>query len=1114
MLDKGYFLKAYEIRSVIGQGGFGVVYKGVHRELGIEVAIKEYFPSELCVRRNQIVQPSKPEFQTSFEESLDRFVKEAKQLEKFRDCPNIVNCRDLFHANGTAYIIMDYVHGLPLSVLLERREKRGEPFTEQDLLQVILPLLKGLEIVHESGVCHRDIKPSNILIRRTDRAPVLIDFGAAKHEISRHTKSFAPYSDGYAALEQIGEGEIGPWTDIYGVGAVMWRMVAGGAPPFSPPNPLSSQKRAFELMNGRRDPLPPAIEIGEQRFSESILKAIDDCLVLNVNDRIQNCSKFLEKLDRESELSETFNPLPVIDEKKNDPKTSIANQSTLQNPKGRFRQKSKKPILLILGLLGFLLFLMITIGIIANSIDTDNQDAQAVVSAVAQGNAYYYGEGVAQNFSEASEWFQLAAEQGDAYAQRMIGEMYYRGEGFLQNDEESAKWFKHAADQGDAQAQAWLGHMYYNGRGVQQDEIEGIRLYQSVLEQLHTLSNQGDADAQGILGYMYLNGEGVQENIPEGFRLYHLAAEQGLAWVQRNLGLRYYTGNSAPKDNREAVKWLRPAADHGDALAQFFLGLIHDSGEGIPENDQEAVKWYHRAAEQGIAEAQFYLGLSYDSGEGVLENDQEAVKWYHRAAEQGHTEAQFFLGLSYDLGEGVTKNDREAVEWYRRAAEQGHAEAQFYLGLSYDSGKGMPENDQEAVKWYRQAAEQGYAEAQFYLGLSYDLGDGIPENDREAVEWYRRAAEQGHAEAQFYLGLSYDLGEGIPENDREAVKWYRRAAEQGHAEAQTILEGHLDLGSESNNQSISPANSRSSAQSQQSRPSTLRKNSTPQPSAITVSNNVFTRGSHSDVVLQIQGTPKSINTYDALGHEVWSYEYSTVDIDLRTKRVLSWNNTSGNLKVSLKPEIPRSGVQNFTRGSHSDVVLQIQGTPKSINTYDALGHEVWSYEYSTVDIDLRTKRVLSWNNTSGNLKVSLKPEIPRSGVQNFTRGSHSDVVLQIQGTPKSINTYDALGHEVWSYEYSTVDIDLRTKRVLSWNNTSGNLKVSLKPEIPRSGVQNFTRGSHSDVVLQIQGTPKSINTYDALGHEVWSYEYSTVDIDLRTKRVLSWNNTSGNLKIR
>ncbi len=130
--------------------------------LGIEVAIKEYFPSELCVRQSGTVQPTRGEFQVPFEEGLERFLKEAKQLEKFRDYPNIVTCRDLFRANGTAYTIMEYVQGLPLSTLLERRESSGEPLAEQELLDLILPLLSGLQTVHDAGVCHRDIKPSNI----------------------------------------------------------------------------------------------------------------------------------------------------------------------------------------------------------------------------------------------------------------------------------------------------------------------------------------------------------------------------------------------------------------------------------------------------------------------------------------------------------------------------------------------------------------------------------------------------------------------------------------------------------------------------------------------------------------------------------------------------------------------------------------------------------------------------------------------------------------------------------------------------------------------------------------------------------------------------------------
>ncbi len=203
--------------------------------------------------------------------------------------------------------------------------------------------------------------------------------------------------------------------------------------------------------------------------------------------------------------------------------------------------------------------------------------------------------------------------------------------------------------------------------------------------------------------------------------------------------------------------------------------------------------------------------------------------------------------------------------------------------------------------------------------------------------------------------------------------------------------------------------------------------------------NVFTRGSHSDLVLRLQGTPDGINTYSS--KEVWWYGSSTVDIDTRTSLVLSWSNHSGNLRASLSPRRTISGARSFTRGSPSDLVLQLQGTPDGINTYSS--KEVWWYGSSTVDIDTRTSLVLSWSNHSGNLRASLSPRRTISGARSFTRGSPSDLVLQLQGTPDGINTYSS--KEVWWYGSSTVDIDTRTSLVLSWSNHSGNLKVSLRP---------------------------------------------------------------------
>ncbi len=195
---------------------------------------------------------------------------------------------------------MDFADGMPLSELLGKREEQGRPFDEAELLAVMVPLLDGLKRVHATGALHRHIKPSNILIPRAvqderDR-PVLIDFGAAKQSFGQRTKSFAPFTQGYATIEQVGGGEVGPWTDIYSVGAVMWRIVAGGSASCRDPDPVRVEFRASSYAAADSDPLRPAREIGAGRFSDRVLAAIDRCLAYSKSERIQSCDELLRLL--------------------------------------------------------------------------------------------------------------------------------------------------------------------------------------------------------------------------------------------------------------------------------------------------------------------------------------------------------------------------------------------------------------------------------------------------------------------------------------------------------------------------------------------------------------------------------------------------------------------------------------------------------------------------------------------------------------------------------------------------------------------------------------------------------------------------------------------------
>ena len=287
--------RVYTVEAELGHGGVGIVYRARHRELG-PVAIKEYLPTELVVREGQSVHPVNTDSQGLFEEGMDRFLQEAKQLIRFRMHPSIVSCRDFFRTNGTAYLVMDLEEGMSLSELLHAREAEGCPFDEEDLRTVMVPLLEGLDLVHAAGVLHRDVKPANILIRREDDRPVLIDFGAAKQEFALHSKSIAPFSPGYAAIEQVAEGRLGRWTDMYGIGAVMWRMVAGGNKPFDPPHPVRAEKRAHSKFRGKLDPMPSAQALGKGRFSQRVLAAIDQCLELREADRVRGCRELLQRL--------------------------------------------------------------------------------------------------------------------------------------------------------------------------------------------------------------------------------------------------------------------------------------------------------------------------------------------------------------------------------------------------------------------------------------------------------------------------------------------------------------------------------------------------------------------------------------------------------------------------------------------------------------------------------------------------------------------------------------------------------------------------------------------------------------------------------------------------
>lgn len=285
-------LEEFEIDDVLGIGGFGITYRAMDTLLKRTVAIKEYMPSGIAVRdREQAsVLPASSAHQEDFDWGLERFKMEAATLVAFSH-PNIVSVFRFFQSNGTAYLVMEYQDGKSLADLLGK----DGTLTETEITEILYPLLDGLEEVHVAGFMHRDIKPANIFIRR-DGKPVLIDFGAARQAMGGHSQALTSIvTAGYAPYEQYESETVqGPWTDIYALGATLYRAIAGK-------KPVEAPKRAGAVMRGAEDPNPPAQDVGKGRYSETLLLAIDTALNVLEGQRPQSVEEFRSFLAGEAE---------------------------------------------------------------------------------------------------------------------------------------------------------------------------------------------------------------------------------------------------------------------------------------------------------------------------------------------------------------------------------------------------------------------------------------------------------------------------------------------------------------------------------------------------------------------------------------------------------------------------------------------------------------------------------------------------------------------------------------------------------------------------------------------------------------------------------------------
>ncbi|OUO78018.1 hypothetical protein B5F53_12505 [Blautia sp. An249] len=281
----------YLLGKVLGEGGFGITYLAWDLNLEIPLAIKEYFPNGLASRScygNQcslsIVSGS---LRSNYEHGLQRFADEARTLARLQKFPGIVNVRDFFFENSTGYLVMDYIKGMHLGAYV----KKNGPFSEQEALSIMKPLIQSLQEVHKLGMIHRDISPDNIL-REPYGNLILIDFGSARMSTGEESKSLTILlKRGYAPLEQYqSHGRQGPWTDIYALCATLYYMMSGKV-----------SQESIERIS--EDQLVPLHVITETEVSQKTSRIIQAGLALKASERYQNLDAFIKALYPEKQPS-------------------------------------------------------------------------------------------------------------------------------------------------------------------------------------------------------------------------------------------------------------------------------------------------------------------------------------------------------------------------------------------------------------------------------------------------------------------------------------------------------------------------------------------------------------------------------------------------------------------------------------------------------------------------------------------------------------------------------------------------------------------------------------------------------------------------------------------
>ena len=413
-----------------------------------------------------------------------------------------------------------------------------------------------------------------------------------------------------------------------------------------------------------------------------------------------------------------------------------------------------------------------------------------------------------QDFTSALNLTRRRADEGDVAAMYRLGEIFEHGLGVLQDFAQALEWYEKAAEAGLEEAWAKLGDFNFAGRGPRSDKnasggpAGGRRLIDMLSVQPdhdkaaywnRRAADAGHPGGQALLALQHVFGLGVPPDRREAERLFLAAADRGSVIAQRGLGMLYSGSGDEAARYDQAERWFREASEGGDPAACTALAMLIVNGQATSGTDEDAFRLLSIAADEGHVEAMLYLGSLYRDGKGTDRDLSAAETWFRRASVRGNRSAT--LSLGFLLIEAIEPHDYvSGASVFREAAEQGDPVGQYVLGKLYLAGLGVPPDDEKAFGWLNQAAEQDLLPAIEALAALHAGGRGVAADPMIASRLFERAAKAGSVDAPYHqamLALATPLsGTG----DEDIVTLLEESATRGSAAA-CIQLGILHAGS-------------------------------------------------------------------------------------------------------------------------------------------------------------------------------------------------------------------------------------------------------------------------------------------------------------------------------